>query len=575
MSSNPSFLIGLSAGTLVLAYLIFELRRQKTKLESRVATLISELGRQAGAFEAEKELRLRNEAFLEMLAEQSPVGLLAMDGNGVITWAAGSCPRSNLPRVPEDLVGLNVSAAFPGLEDDLRKALAGNIAVAEVQTRGRVTRIRLGPRFDAAGRVAGVIGIIGDVTGREADDQTIEIGESVAELAEDTKAADAGRSRFVAILSHEIRTPVAGILGLSELLLLESRLPETARECAERLVGSATRLASLLSQMLDLTEIESGSLALEEQEFEVIEAFGEVQAAMAPKARAKGLELQSKLIGDLPAVNGDRARWLQVLSNLVDEAIELASEGSVAVSIERMASSSDTGPGVRCAVTVPEPGLSPENRARLFDPSAWSLEAVSRVSEGLGLAVSKGIVELMGGEISFENTPGGGATVAFTTRFSPAGSNRDADMGGEGSARKTSPHGSRILVVEDDNVNRLVILQLLKVLGHAPIGVVNGIEALGTLAENDFDLMLVDCKMSGLDGYETTKAHRQRETNGQHLPIIALTADAKSGNRDKCLAAGMDDFLIKPVSKLELREVIDRWVPAGRGESEPRTGMSH
>lgn len=534
-----------------------ELEQQNVRLQNKAETNSSELELKMIALELEKEQRQRSEAILATVVASTPIVLLATNLDGYISLAQGNSAKVATGLEQNQLVERNIFDVLPSLESDLCRALAGDTVAADVQTHNRVIRYRLGPRRDATEKVTGIICVGHDITDLDEKEQQLRIAKAAAEKA------NAAKSRFVANISHEIRTPLAGILGLSELLMLEDALPTSARECAERISSSADGLASLVGDVLDFSKIEAEMLLLEEKDFHPIEVLNKLQAIVAHQAAAKGVRFRLEISDDLPLLKGDSTRFLQVLVNLVGNSIKFTSEGHVITRLEEIPENDECKIRLRCTVADTGSGIPPEIQANLFEPftQVGSRGSQNSSGTGLGLAISKSLVELMGGTISFESSPGKGSTFTFTASFSPSGERRASDDPAN-AKEEHNLNGSRILVVEDDTVNRVVVSHMLEALGCTPVGVKDGNEALAMLEEESFDLILMDCHMPGLDGYETTHRLRLREVDKKRLPVIALTANAMVGQREACLAAGMDDFIAKPVRRSELYEVLGRWISA-------------
>jgi len=393
----------------------------------------------------------------------------------------------------------------------------------------------------------------------------------------EAEAADRAKSEFLANMSHEIRTPMNGILGMSELLV-KTPLGERERECAETINVSAEALLTLIDEILDFSKIEAGKVTLEEVELQPAEVINGVLDLFAPRLSAKGLELHSTFGPNVPArLVGDPHRLRQLLMNLVGNAIKFTEEGWVEVAVEHQEKEAE-GVWLRFAVRDTGIGVDAEVQRELFEPFTQADGSTARRfgGTGLGLAISRRLVALMGGEIGIESTPGAGSTFWFAIPlgraegpevFLPAGPYREQRSRprratpSTPSGRSPAIAGARILLVEDNPVNRLVALRQLEALGQNADAVENGLEALSALEERPYDLVLMDCQMPDLDGYATTRRLRQREAGKQHTIVVAMTAHAVKGARETCLAAGMDDYLAKPFRERELRSILERWLP--------------
>ena len=382
---------------------------------------------------------------------------------------------------------------------------------------------------------------------------------------QEARAADHAKGQFLTDVSHEIRTPMHGVLGMADLLL-GSELAPTQREQVEAIRTSAEALLALINDILDLSRIEAGRLELRPRDFRLREMAGDVVRLLAPQAAAREIDLTLHVPPELPDdLHGDSVRLRQVLINLIGNAIRFTREGSVAVSFD-LVSGNGKVPEIRCQVRDTGAGIRPEVQARLFQPFTQSDSASRQLGgTGLGLVISKNIVELMGGTIGFESTHGVGSTFWFQVPLvrahktgaipTPAVPGAAKDAG-----RRAARRHLGVLVVDDHPVNRSLALAQLRNLGYRVDAAEGGEAALALLAERSYDAVLLDCAMPGLDGYETCRRLREMEKGGRRLPVIALTAHAMEGERERCLAAGMDDFIAKPYQVADLVARLDHWV---------------
>ncbi len=381
--------------------------------------------------------------------------------------------------------------------------------------------------------------------------------------------ANKAKSQFLAHMSHEIRTPMNAIVGLADLLL-GGDLGLREQEYVRLLNASAETLLQLIDDVLDLSKIEAGELILEEIDFDLHEVVGGSIELLTPRAQAKDVDLRLEIARGTPATwRGDRVRLLQVLINLINNAIKFTDRGQVVVRVGAE-SSGDQRAKVRVWVEDTGIGIAQEDQSRLFLPFFQVDNSTTRKfgGTGLGLTISKRIVDLMGGEIRIESTPGVGSTFCLSVLLEPGTSRSSRDAKEQvGGADPPTSHGFHILLVEDNPVNQLVASGLLRNLGYRVDAVGNGLEALEAFGRTAYDLILMDCQMPELDGYEATRRIRAREPLGQRAPVVALTAHAMKGDREKCLAAGMDDYISKPVREAALRVALARWLPLNAAES--------
>ena len=403
------------------------------------------------------------------------------------------------------------------------------------------------------------------------DVSTRKEAEAVLEAARDTALAAAElKSQFVANVSHEIRTPMNGIMGMTQLLLGS---PLTARqmEYAKTIAQSAEALLGVINDLLDFSKIEAGKLTLENIDFDLPGLLRDVIELHRPRADAKGLALVLETDTGLPGwVKGDPLRVRQILLNLTDNAIKFTQRGEVRIRAEAQADGR-----VRISVKDTGIGMSETARGRIFKAFAQADGTVSRKygGTGLGLSICRQLAELMGGELGVESAPDQGSTFHLTLPLPaipapPAGAVEDAPL-------VTRFPGVTVLVAEDNPVNQKLIHFMLDNLGVTVKTAEDGRIAYDKLANETVDLVLMDCQMPEWDGLTATRAIREREdrTGGRRLPVVALTANAMVGYAETCRAAGMDDYLTKPVREEELVAALNRQLP-GRAVSEVATSKA-
>lgn len=495
-------------------------------------------------------------AILSTLFESGPVMMHSINAAGELIRMSPQWAK-RLGYEPGDMIGHRLTD-FMTSESH---ALAANEYLPEFFATGRVQDVEYdfvhkngesvpiilsaGTQYDEDGRFLNSVAVLFDNT--------------EAQTARAHQEATKAKSRFLAAISHEIRTPMNTILGNAQLLR-RTELDDSQEPQLDAIVSSGHSLLRLLTDLLDLSRLEAGTMSVNPEPFDLHNMIRDIAAQWQSGAREKGLKLRTTIDRNIPRrINADAGRILQILNNLLNNAIKFTDEGSVTLKV--FDQSTGDGTWLRFEVTDTGSGIESDFQRKLFSPYVQfdSDAARSRGGWGLGLSISHHIATLLNAKISVQTEPGKGSTFILVLPVKPAPDQAKAGVDDKGLLFETPDRVMRILTAEDNQLNQEVLMSMVAALGHESSVVPNGFEAVNAIQEQDFDLVLMDINMPGLDGVGATKQIRSLPGRQSNIPIVALTGDSSHGARDMYLTAGMDDYLAKPIQLGDLHKVIQRF----------------
>jgi len=532
-------------------------RQAETKmaeLDHLVAERTSELEAANRRISQELEEKIKAEEAFRVIFEASPIGTTLIDSRGRYLDANDAFALQH-GIVRQTLIGKEcskVSLLAEGRMGAVLRQIAGDGAVNGVEVgyahpvQGHRTALVWG-RSVEIGSAPHFLLFLLDITTRKQAEEMLRHARIAAEDASRAK------SEFLANMSHEIRTPINGILGFTQLAL-GTEVSGEQRDYLETVESSTRSLLSIVNEILDFSKIEAGRLELEQAAFSLRGCVEEAVRTLAAVAQQKGLDLQSDVITEeADQVIGDAARLRQIVLNLLGNAVKFTPSGSVCVKV-RVAPGTQSKCTVHCSVEDTGIGIPPHQQQRIFEPFRQADGSTTRKygGTGLGLAICGRLVALMGGRIWVESEEGRGSKFHFTATLQTPGSATIDKPGWVRMGNEPAP-SLNILIAEDDEVSQNLLATLLAQQGHRITLTKNGLEALAAFDRESFDLILLDVQMPEMDGLEAAAEIRRLENgSGNHVPIVAVTAHARTGDRQRCLEAGMDGYVSKPVDSAEL-----------------------
>jgi PAS domain S-box-containing protein len=576
---------------------IINLLTSKIPLRNSVGEIIGILGTYMDITErkqAEQALR-EVEARSRRMVETANEGIMIMNDQFRYVFVNQKL-ADMLGYQPEEMIGQPVTAFI--FDEDLpdhraKMEMRVSGAGAQYERRHRHkdgsscwTIVSATPLKDESSQFAGSFAMLTDITARKrAEEELCQTNQALEfaikqsnEMAEQAKKANAAKSEFLANMSHEIRTPLNGIIGMIGLLM-DMDLNQEQHEYAVIAHKSSEILLSLINDILDFSKIEALKLELETLDFDLRPILDDTTDLLAIGAHEKGLELVCMVHPTVPLLlRGDPGRLRQLLVNLGSNAVKFTKIGKISIRAS-LENEDERNATIRFSVSDTGIGIPATRQKILFSPFVQVDNSTTRRygGTGLGLAISKQLAELMGGRIGVESEEGKGSTFWFTAMFEKqpiiSGSidEKVAKFEGKGAIERSvaeptfsekGKHKILILVAEDNHVNQKVAQAMLRKMGLRADVVADGQEAVNALKSIPYDLVLMDCQMPEMDGFEATRLIRQHESKvlNPRIPIIAMTAATMQGDREKCIQAGMSDFIAKPVQKRELTEMLARWL---------------
>jgi len=511
---------------------------------------------------------------LALVASKTDNAVVILDSNQQIEWINDSFVRMTGYEM-QDVLGQKLVSVLYGTDQEnagyreLSSAFSAGHGISQEilhhRKDGRTywADVSITPAFDDDGLLSRWIGIASDATQRRRAQEALRQAKEQAEQASQVK------SEFLANMSHEIRTPMNAIIGMAELAI-DTELSDEQREYVSTILDSGENLLRLLNDLLDLSKIEAGKLSIEQIEFTLANTLRDALKVFAFQAKQQGTELQLNLPSDIPKhFSGDPTRLRQVISNLVGNAIKFTTEGSINIDVEllKLRKKNST---LRFSVHDSGVGIPADKLQQIFEAFSQADSSTTRRfgGTGLGLTISTQLVELMGGRIWVESVEEEGSTFFFelTLPMADATVTELADSGDD-PVKQVGSRRLNILVTDDNRANRRLARKILEKHNHAVCEASNGCEVLAALEQQSFDVILMDVQMPEMDGLDAAFAVRKLDTLQRQPYIIALTAHAMQGDRERCIAAGMDAYITKPLRAKQLVALVDAVANVPEGDS--------
>jgi PAS domain S-box-containing protein len=575
-----------------LGLLVIGVHRVRVRqLRARQQELAHLVEQRTGELQEQRTFLQEQRTFLRKVIDLNPSFIFAKDRQGQFTLANRTLAEAYGTTV-DQLIG-KTDADFSPHKEQAQRFHQEDLQVLDSKTEKLIPEVEfIGhdgnsrwmqvikiPLISADGEAQQSLGVATDITLQK------QAAIAMQRAKESAEAASRAKSEFLANMSHEIRTPMNGVIGMTGLLL-DTQLDDDQRELAETVLSSGDSLLTIINDILDFSKIEAGKLDLDPIQFQLRDSIHDTIKALALRAHQKGLELACHVLPDVPdGLIGDSGRLRQILLNLVGNAIKFTETGEITLRVEAQTRNAQDSV-LHFTVADTGIGIALDKQQMIFEAFSQADGSTSRRygGTGLGLTISSQLVEMMGGQIWVESQPDSGSTFHFTARFglyqegavsekvsAPGAPFRTDDPVEDDSCHK--PNRERgayhILLAEDNVVNQRLAVRLLEKRGHRVVVAENGLKAVAAFEHTPFDLILMDIQMPEMNGYEATAVIREKEkATGGHIPIIAITAHVMKGDRERCLEAGMDGYVTKPLKIEALFEAFAVCTGTQTGDEE-------